>query len=251
MPGFELIRYVSPLHVAVYNQNITAINLLIKNGCNINQYDPVSKISPLHMACYMSKLEIVSALLQSNNVDVEFRSRNGFNCLHWLAISENDENSFGIALLIISNLIKKYESMYASNSSDFIHVCDQRIKTFVNQLGIECNQTPLMFACMKNKLNLIKILLDYEAEVDLKDKNGKTACNYSKNNEACVYLLNSFNKLRKITMKKKKNNESIESMESSQKSNVVENLSVKSLEFDHFSISSLVNGQNDLYKTSF
>ncbi|CAF0891386.1 unnamed protein product [Brachionus calyciflorus] len=260
MPGFEALRYVTPLHIAIYNKNLTAINLLIKNGANVNLCDPVSKISPLHMACYMSKIELVSALLQSKLIDVQLRSKNGFNCLHYLALSENDENSFGIGMLLMSNLIKKYESMYASNSSDFFHTCDYKIRNFVNQIGVEMNQTPLMFACMKNKLNLIKILLDYDADINCKDKIGKCACDYGKANESCVYLLNSFNRFKKITMKKKSKKSTCYEMENidleenfEHNTNSNDILSVKSLKLDSISLNSLNADHStaELYKTSF
>lgn len=84
---------------------------------------------------------------------------------------------------------------------------DVKVKEFVNEVSEESGQTPLMFACMKNKLNLVKILLDYDACSDVKDVNGKNAAGYAKNNESCLFLLNSFSKMKKITMKKKSCNE--------------------------------------------
>lgn len=249
MPGFEFVRFVSPLHVAVYNKNIAAINLLIKNGCNVNQCDPISKITPLHMACHMSKLEVISALLSSKLIDVESKSKNGFNCLHWLALSDNNENTFGIAMLLMSNLIKKYESMYESNSSDFLHICDKKIKNFVNEMGIRLGQTPLMLACLKNKVNLIKILLDYDAIIDLKDNNGNSACDYGKKNESCAYLLNSFYKFRKITMNKIKQSEEDKNLVNKNKEL---NGELES-KLKQISLSSLVDDGSgtSLYKTTF
>ncbi|RNA25003.1 E3 ubiquitin- ligase MIB2-like isoform X1 [Brachionus plicatilis] len=249
MPGFEFVRHASPLHVAVYNKNVTAINLLIKHGCNVNQCDPISKMTPLHMACHMSKLEVVNALLESKSIDVELRSKNGFNCLHWLAFSDNNENTFGIAMLLLSNLIRKYESMYASNSSDFINVCDKKIRNFVNQVGVELDQTPLMLACLKNKVNLIKILLDYDAVIDVKDKNGNSACDYGKTNESCVYLLNSFYKFRKITMKKVKKCEENNNLIKEIKEKFGE--SKKKLKQNSLSSLNDDNLEANLYKTTF
>lgn len=205
MPGFETLKFVSPLHVAVYNKNVSAIELLIQLDCDVNICDPVSKINALHMACYMSKIEMVSLLLDSKNIDVEARSKNGFNCFHWLALSDNDENSFGIAMLIISHILKKFESMHLSKSNDVLNLLDQKLKYLVNQQSVDHLQTPLMFACLKSKLNLVKTFLDYDAVIDLKDKNGLTAVNYGKNNESCLFLLNSYNKIKRITMKKKTN----------------------------------------------
>lgn len=249
MPGFESIRYVSPLHVAVYNQNTTAVNLLIKNGCNVNQCDPVSKITPLHMACHMSKLEIVDALLQSKSIDLEFKSRNGFNCLHWLALSDNDENNFRIGTMLLSSLIRKYESMYGSNSSDFLHVYEKKTRNFVNQQGVELNQTPLMLACYKNKINLVKILLDYDAIIDAKDKNGNLARDYGQKNESCAFLLNSFCKFRKLTMKRM--NQSEENKNSISQNQHLASESKNKIR--QVSLSSLIDdtSETNLYKTAF
>lgn len=59
-----------------------------------------------------------------------------------------------------------------------------------------------MLACIKSKLNLVKTLLDFDADLDLKDKHGYTAINYAKNNKSLIELLNSFAKVKKLTSKK-------------------------------------------------
>jgi ankyrin repeat protein len=54
----------SPLHVAVFNRNLTIVKLLIKAGADVNQVD-VMKNSPLHQAVGMfGKLSIVKALVE-------------------------------------------------------------------------------------------------------------------------------------------------------------------------------------------
>ena len=200
------IKLATPLMFAIYNQNKVMVNRLIKAGCDTNYQDSYSKISALHMACYMGSIDIIAILLDNNKskVDLYSKSKEGSNCLHWLAISEKDD--IGILRLIMNHLTKEFETKYVNETKlptsepDFYNKLDAYLKSFIDQTN-DNKQTPLMLAANLNKQNLVKSLLDYEAGIDLKDINDLTAINYS-NQNSCMELIKSYNKVKKITLKK-------------------------------------------------
>lgn len=206
LPRLEGVREVTPLLVAVYNQNIIAVEQLIKLGCNYNYQEVGLQLSALHMASYFCRTEIINVMIKNcAKLNVEAVSRNGFNCLHWLAISDQEENDVGIVNMIVNYLFRsheKKEAMY-ENSEIFLQSLEKIMKNFLNKQSNDAQQSPLMLACIKNKFNLVKTLLDYDVSIDLKDKYGFTAINYAKNNKSLIDLLNSFGKIRKITQRTK------------------------------------------------
>jgi ankyrin repeat protein len=200
------IKFATPLLFAIFNQNKVMVNRLIKAGCDTNYQDSYSKISALQMACYMGSIDIIAILLDNNKskVDLYSKSKEGSNCLHWLAISEKDD--IGILRLIMNHLTKEFETKYVNETKlptsepDFYNKLDAYLKDFIDQTN-DNKQTPLMLAANLNKQNLVKSLLDYEAGIDLKDINDLTAINYS-NQNSCMELIKSYNKVKKITLKK-------------------------------------------------
>ena len=62
--------------------------------------------------------------------------------------------------------------------------------TDVNIEHKESDLTPLMFATLLNKVEIVKLLVVNGADVDWKNKNGKEAYYFSKNEEMIKILLN-------------------------------------------------------------
>lgn len=62
------------------------------------------------MACFFTRTEIIALMVKlCSKLDVELISKNGFNCLHWLAISERDENNIGCVNLLVNYLFRQSE----------------------------------------------------------------------------------------------------------------------------------------------
>tara|TARA_R110002095_G_scaffold128661_1_gene111447 strand:+ start:1669 stop:2157 length:489 start_codon:yes stop_codon:yes gene_type:complete len=65
----------TPLHMAVYNENLNMIKFLLNNGADVNSKDK-SNQTPLHMAAYMNNFDIVALLLHNGaNITIK-NSRN-------------------------------------------------------------------------------------------------------------------------------------------------------------------------------
>jgi len=144
-----------------------------------------------------------------------------------LALSEQDDLT--AVQLIISHLKHKFidQNIKKNNSNKDL---DEHLSEFINAQNND-NQTALMLAAARNKQNMVKFLLDYNASIKEVDKNGLTVTEYTKQN-SCSLLLNSY-----VHMNRKK-----ESMRSSQISLAISN--------QHLSVASQTSKSSIKSKTS-
>jgi ankyrin repeat protein len=189
---------VTPLMFAIDRRNQPAIDTLIKEGVDINYQEPTSFICALHLACGIGNAGLIVQLLENGanpflKVSLHthskisilglkwlksfLKSKHNTSTLHWLALNHKDDTGGLLALMRFTN-----------------NILDLNIAN-------ENDQTPIMLAAMKNKQNMVKTLLDNDASLDLKDRNGMTALDYAKGN-SCYTLIASFNRIRKISIKK-------------------------------------------------
>ena len=116
--------------------------------------------------------------------------------------------------------------------SDLISILlDSYSDCLIHSKSVDDNQTALMLAAARNKQNMVKFLLDYNASIKEVDKNGLTVTEYTKQN-SCSLLLNSY-----VHMNRKK-----ESMRSSQISLAISN--------QHLSVASQTSKSSIKSKTS-
>ena len=102
---------------------------------------------------------------------------------------------------------------------------DNYLKKFLDQTNNDL-QTPLMLAALNNKQHLVRQILDYDATIDLKDKEGKTAYFYAKKSRSCSQLLQSFSKIKNTLPVKKSFYKTINTISSEDtNSNQIKNLS--------------------------
>ncbi len=180
------------------------------------------------MACGLGRSDLISILLDSySDCLIHSKSSNGFTCLHYLALSERDDLT--AVQLIISHLKHKFidQNIKENNSNKDL---DEHLSEFINAQNND-NQTALMLAAARNKQNMVKFLLDYNASIKEVDKNGLTVTEYTKQN-SCSLLLNSY-----VHMNRKK-----ESMRSSQISLAISN--------QHLSVASQTSKSSIKSKTS-
>ena len=198
------MKHVTPLILAVTTLNMVAIDEFIRLGVNCNYQEPFTKIAAVHLACKLSRVDIVLALIERGRAKVNLKSKGDFTCIHWLAESERDD--IGVLQLIMAHLRKSYlkDHQLEVENETFAAGLDEHMRDFINQTN-NAKQTALMLAAMHNKQNLVKFLLDYDASIDAVDSLGMTAINYAKHN-SCGYLLNSFNKVKKIALNKSTQN---------------------------------------------
>ena len=124
---------VTPLAVAIFFQNLVAIDELMYLGCNPNFQEEHSLIAPLHMACYLGKIEVVGLLLESESIRIErhalaadwlanMRSTLLLTCTALTKEGKNDN----ILLLIVPPFSTRFHLIRLLNQGRSIHLSAQK-----------------------------------------------------------------------------------------------------------------------------
>ena len=151
----------TPIHRAVYNNDLATVNELLKNtNLNINsKLDMAVSIdgwylggaTPLILASYLGYTNIVKTLLD-NNADIKSRDDiDGSMAIHIAAGNGNNE--------VIEILLSKDE-------------------TIINETDNKGN-APLHWASMKDKTETVKLLAEKGADLEGKDVDGWTPLHYA------------------------------------------------------------------------
>ena len=151
----------TPIHRAVYNNDLATVNELLKNtNLNINsKLDMAVSIdgwylggaTPLILASYLGYTNIVKTLLD-NNADIKARDDiDGTMAIHMAAANGNNE--------VIEILLSKDE-------------------TIINETDNKGN-APLHWAAMKDKTETVKLLAEKGADLEGKDVDGWTPLHYA------------------------------------------------------------------------
>lgn len=125
-------------------------NLLKDKSVNINEYDK-NGMTPLIKACKSHRIEIINILLE-NGANPNTKSMKGLAPLHHAV--------FGLSPKIIRILL------------DY--------KADVNIVENRNGHTPLHYAALMGFVDSCKVLKEFGADVELKNKEGKTVLDYGK-----------------------------------------------------------------------
>ena len=128
----------TPLRIAIYKNNLEIITLLSKNGANLNSIDSL-RWTPLTYAIEKKKnLEIVKLLVE-NGADIND------HCGSFA-------NAFQVAIL--ANNLEVVE-FFMENGADL---------TIQTRFPIQHNSNSFELAMKENKMNILKLLLNYSKE---------------------------------------------------------------------------------------
>ena len=141
------------------------------------------------MACGLGRSDLIGILLDSESeCFIDSKSSNGFTCLHYLALSERDDLT--AVQLIISHLKQKFITKNVQENTSLNKNLDEHLAAFINEKNKD-SQSAIMLAAARNKQNMVKFLLDYNASIKQSDSTGLTVLEYTKQN-SCSLLLKSF-----------------------------------------------------------
>ena len=166
------------------------VNLLLKNGADVNLRDKDGWTALMYAVRYQNNLNILNMLIENA---AYIRVRNKFNATPLLMAADYSQNPEIISVLLKNRSISEDEVFRAfifaitgNSSSD--HIREAKIKLFLD-MGIPLNrlwkgQSPLMYAAQYGKSTLVlKQLIDAGANPAFQDENGNTAFDYAKANK--------------------------------------------------------------------
>jgi ankyrin repeat protein len=142
----------TPLHNAVWRNDIEKVIFLLKQGANANATDRTGK-TPLHFAAKLKNLDIAISLL-AYRAKINATDKDGNTPLHFAARFGNE------------NMVRYFVEQH---------------NVAVNAVGA-CGETPLHFAvrfgreraARPERENIVKCLIEFGAEVDVPNKNEET-----------------------------------------------------------------------------
>jgi len=182
------LKHSSSLNKALYNNDIDMVKTLISNGSEIKGNDD---FTPIVLSYLLDHKEIFEYLI--SHFDVNELDKNGYSILHYAILKED--------LIMIKYLIengadvnyKKNKNMYGQSAID-ICLKLKSIDSFKNILESstlslnklnEKGETLLITLykienySLDEKLNFMKFVLQKDVDINVVDKNGKSAIEYA------------------------------------------------------------------------
>ena len=178
----------TPLMIASRKGNVNNVACLIRHGADIDLQDEYGKTA-LHYAVenYHGSCEVLSCLLE-NGADVNKGANN--NCTP-LMIASKKGNVNNVACLIRHGADIDLQDEYGKTALHYavenyhgsceVLSCLLENGADVNK-GANNNCTPLMIASKMSNVNNVALLIRHGADIDLQNKNGRTALHYAVEN---------------------------------------------------------------------
>ncbi|RNA05881.1 ankyrin repeat [Brachionus plicatilis] len=157
-------RNDSALHWATKLGDLATCEALIKCGADVNLIN-IDNCTCAHGAAYYKNIPILELLIK-NNVNVLVKDVSGKNILHLLC-KDNDQSGL--------QMETEMERQNHEEKKFF-----KLITMLLEEYKMDCNETdlsactPFMYACEQQNLELLKILLDHKANLNLINSEGVT-----------------------------------------------------------------------------
>jgi len=142
---------------AIQKKSLSLVNILIKNDANINYLIPSKNLTILMYAIELKELNIIQRLIEYG-IDINYKNTDG------------------------------YTAFEKASEKDKIEIFEYLVKYDINNFTSEMINSMIS----KERLDLIKILLDHNFDINLKDDNDDTPLVYAIRNrkvDIAVYLI--------------------------------------------------------------
>ena len=156
---------------------------LIQRGANVNELSGFLDKNPLHLACEYGHFSCARLLANSDNINLDSCGEyiNGSTALHICA----EFNQIDIMKMLVTkgaNIEKlgRFSTigtpLHIASLKGNIHAVNELIQLGANiNSRDELNNTPLHVACQYNKYDIAFMLIDLDADINLKADTGKIA----------------------------------------------------------------------------
>ncbi|XP_066477536.1 fibronectin type 3 and ankyrin repeat domains protein 1 [Tiliqua scincoides] len=169
----------TPLMVASQKGYTRLVEVLLENGSDVNQKNSSGKDS-LMIACFAGHLDIVK-FLRSKGASWTAKDLGGCTAMHWAADGGNSD----VIEWMIEDGCEVDTRDVGLEWTPLMRLCAMSGKVDVATLFIDAGadvnlkdkdgKTPLMIASLNNHDNLVALLLDRGADMDIKNEFGKGA----------------------------------------------------------------------------
>ncbi|TXJ39971.1 ankyrin repeat domain-containing protein [Brachyspira pilosicoli] len=182
------------LLIAVKNNDIIAVNALLKENVNPNFADEEG-YSPLHIAVLNDNLDVVNVLLSYKDIDTEIKLPYEASADDWylggatplLVASYTGNADIVNALIEAGSDIRAKDDIdgattihiaSANGNNEVINILLNKDNTLINEAD-SMKDTPLHWASIKNQTDTISLLLANGADTKLTNSDGNTVLHYA------------------------------------------------------------------------
>ncbi|WP_264337014.1 MULTISPECIES: ankyrin repeat domain-containing protein [unclassified Wolbachia] len=169
----------TPLHYAIYRNDLDILKFLLGKGANIEAKD-INDETPLHIAAKDNNKSKVVRLLLDNGARTEAKNKVGWTPLHYAAYKDN--------LDVCKLLLERNADVEAKNTYDEtpLHVAAENSNKskvtaeFLLDKGANINAknkdgwTPLHYAAYKDNLDVCKLLVKRGTSIEARDNGDRT-----------------------------------------------------------------------------
>ena len=156
----EQYNNFTPLHYALHNDYVPMAKVLLDYNASINTQDSVGN-TLLHYAAIFGRVDIVKLFLQKKDTFKDEQSKNGYTPLN----------------LAVSHIHPDH-----SNEKQQIEIAKLLIDAFPHWMDINGEREgyyPLHNAIVKNSLNMVKLLVEKGANLEVKNSKGQTPLQFA------------------------------------------------------------------------
>lgn len=168
----------SPLHMAVYCNNVDAANLLVENGADLEVRDH-TEATPLHRAV-QGGLVAISTLLVESGADVNARDFADATPIYWASAKEENAAPEIFELLIKAGAhLNVVDEIGCTPLHQAVHTTPEIVE-FLIKHGANVNAsgrsgyTPLHAAALGADIEVLEVLLGNGANMNARDVTGRT-----------------------------------------------------------------------------
>lgn len=181
---------MTPLHIAVQGPNLEMVQILLENGAQVDEEGPHGCV-PLHVAVISGNLSMIELLL-AGGAHVDAPSSPRLPPLFHAVLSDNVD--------IAQFLLDKGARISCGNTTLFHAAAEMGLSTMmgvllqhvaqqeagnlalINQMNDE-GKSPLHIAAQKGDLETVRVLIEANADIDIKDETSKTPLYYATSHE--------------------------------------------------------------------
>ncbi|XP_072279370.1 ankyrin repeat domain-containing protein 22 [Pyxicephalus adspersus] len=168
------ILYSEPICQAAYENNLDEVQLLLaEDPKSLNVKDSFGGDTPLICACRRGHIKVISYLL-SMKADVNLKNNKERTCLHYAVRKRFTFLDYLLIVLLMPVMLIGYVIMISKSK------LNERLIRLLLQSGVDVNaedisgNTALHYACKMKSQAIVPILLEANANPNLKNKEGES-----------------------------------------------------------------------------